>query len=139
MPAALTLLEVAVQGGSALPATIRLPLRPGFNQITGAPEAQDTFLRTLWTLLFVDLRFGGAGARAALSVLAGDGLTYRLLATSGTPVNVSRLDAQAGKFEPFVPEGGAGRLLKEWGLPERRIFETFFLLSSPPTSPKAVE
>jgi hypothetical protein len=132
MPAALTLLEVAVQGGSGLPPTIRLPLRPGFNQITGDPEAQDTFLRTLWSLLFGDLGFGGSGARAAVSILAGDGLTYRLLAATGAPVNVSRLDAQAGKFEPLAAEGGAGRLLREWGLPERRIFEAFFLLSAPP-------
>ncbi len=132
MPAALTLLEVAVQGGSGLPATIRLPLRPGFNQVTGDPEAQDAFLRTLWALLFVDLGFGGAGARAAVSILAGDGLTYRFLAAAGVPVNVSRLVAQAGKFEPLAAEGGASRLLREWGLPERRIFEAFFLLSAPP-------
>jgi len=137
MPAALTLLEVAVQGGSGLPPTIRLPLRPGFNQVSGDPQAQDAFLRTLWALLFVDLGFGGAGARAAVSILAGDGSTYRLLAATGAPLSVSRLDAKAGRFEPFAPEGGTGRLLREWGLPERRIFEAFFLLSAPPGASKA--
>lgn len=138
MPAALTLLEVAVQGVAGLPNTARFALRPGFNQFEGTPEAEDAFSRALWALLFADLAFAtGPSARAALSFLAGDGATYRLLAAVGAPPVLSRLGAGGGKFESVTPDGGIGRLLREWGLPERRLFEALFLLSAPPTAAKA--
>lgn len=134
MAGALTLLELAVQGVDGLPSAGRFALRPGFNAVLGGPEAASAFTRTLWALLFSEGTFPGSpSTRAALSLLASDGLTYRFLGAGGSPVTLSRLDPQAGRFEVVTPTGGLSNVLRAWGVPERRLFDALFLLSKYPT------
>ncbi len=138
MQSTLTLLELAVQGVAGLPPSGRFALRAGLNAVGGEGEVNDAFVRALAALLFTDAPplAGGSTAKAALSFLAGDGETYRLMGTASGERALSRLDVAAGKFAP-QSDLSAEKILRESGLPERKVFEALFLLSGPLPIPKA--
>jgi hypothetical protein len=142
VPATLTLLELAVQGVAGLQESGRFTLRPGLNALGGTDRASQAFLQTLEALLFADgpQLSGGPGAKAALTFLAGDGQTYRLVGVGNGSRAMSRLDSTAGRFVPQPADPPAAKLLRDLGLPERRLFEQLFLLSGPlPVAPVPVE
>jgi hypothetical protein len=73
--------EIAVQNVAGFPAATRLPLRPGLNALVSKQTDVFALLRALLSPSEADAALAGPGAprKIALTIVADDGTTYRLI------------------------------------------------------------
>lgn len=137
----MVILEIAAQGvrGLTLPGG-RATLRSGYN-VTAADGP--LLRRLLEALLWPDPRDaetvpragsgpGGAGVRAGLTLVGGDGITYRLVRDLAAGCQLHRFDPERRSFSLVSQDlaGIAQYLRGPVGLPERQRFAALLALSA---------